>query len=222
MADSNEYTALIAGHWAQKEKFQQWIYELTEPFRIARERFVQMAVDSFDLDKAVGAQLDAVGARIGLARSLPIAIPDVFFALDDVDGIGLDLGVWLTKLDTTTALVTMSDNVYRMALKAKVQLNHYDGTLSKIVDVLLSLFDAFQSENALIDIVDSQDMQININVVKANINPILLALLEQRFLDTVAAGVSVNFVDGVFPSFGFDQSDALVKGWDRGHWTNEE
>jgi hypothetical protein len=122
----------------------------------------------------------------------------------------------------TTALVTMSDNVYRMALKAKVQLNHYDGTLSKIVDVLLSLFDAFQSENALIDIVDSQDMQISINVVKANINPILLALLEQRFLDTVAAGVSVNFVDGVFPSFGFDQSDALVKGWDRGHWSNEE
>ena len=222
MADSNEYTSLIAGHWAQKENFQQWIYELTEPFRIARERFVQMAVESFDLDKAVGAQLDAVGARIGLARSLPIAIPDVFFALDDVDGIGLDLGVWLTKLDTTTALVTMGDNVYRMALKAKVELNHYDGTLEKITSLLLSLFDAFQSREALIDVIDNQSMHISIYVVKVNVNPILLALLEQHFLDTVAAGVGVNFVDGQFPSFGFDESTLLVKGWDRGHWTKED
>jgi hypothetical protein len=195
MADSNEYTALIAGHWAQKEKFQQWIFTLTEPFRIARERFVQMAVESFDLDKSVGAQLDAVGARIGLARGLPIAIPDVFFALDDVDGIGLDLGVWLTKLDTTTTLVTMGDNVYRMALKAKVQLNHYDGTLESVTNVLRELFAAFDSEGAFIDVIDNQDMNFIVNVVKDDANPILLALIENRFLDMIAAGVGGFLVD---------------------------
>ena len=220
MADSNEYTALIAGYWAQKPKFQQWIYELTEPFRIARERFVAMAVESFDLDKAVGAQLDAVGARIGLARGLPVAIPDVFFALDDVDGIGLDLGVWLTKLDTTTTLVTMGDNVYRMALKAKVQLNHYDGTLETITTVLRELFQAFNCENAFIDVIDNQDMTFIINVVKADTNPILLALLQSRFLDVVAAGVGAKFEDALVPGFGFDLNTGYVKGFDRGYWSN--
>ena len=216
MADSNEYTALIAGHWAQKERFQQWIYTLTEPFRVARERFVQMAVESFDLDKAVGAQLDAVGARIGLARGLPVAISDVFFALDDVDGIGLDLGVWLTKLDTTTTLVTMGDNVYRMALKA----NHYDGTLEQVTNVLRELFAAFNSEGAFIDVIDNQDMNFIVNCVKADTNPILLALLESRFLDVVAAGVGASFEDGLQPSFGFDLNTGLVKGWGLGNWSN--
>jgi hypothetical protein len=220
MADSNEYTSLIAGHWAQKPRFQQWIYELTEPFRIARERFVQMAVESFDLDKAVGAQLDAVGARIGLARGLPVAISDVFFALDDVDGIGLDLGVWLTKLDTTTTLVTMGDNVYRMTLKAKVQLNHYDGTLEAVTNVLRELFAAFNSEGAFIDVIDNQDMNFIVNCVKADTNPILLALLESRFLDVVAAGVGASFEDGLQPSFGFDLNTGLVKGWGLGNWSN--
>ena len=221
MADSNEYTALIAGHWAQKPKFQQWIFTLTEPFRIARERFVQMAVESFDLDKAVGAQLDAVGARIGLARGLPVALSDVFFALDDVDGIGLDLGVWLTKLDTTTTLVTMGDNVYRMALKAKVQLNHYDGTLEAVTNVLRELFTVFNSEGAFIDVIDNQDMNFIVNCVKADTNPILLALLESRFLDVVAAGVGANFEDGLQPGFGFDLNTGFVKGWDRGVWKAE-
>lgn len=220
MADSNEYTALIAGHWAHKERFQQWIYELTEPLRIARERLAQMAVDTFDLDKAVGAQLDAVGARIGLARGLPVAIPDVFFALDDVDGIGLDFGVWLTKLDTTTTLVTMGDNVYRMALKAKVQLNHYDGTLEAVTKVLRELFQAFNCDNAFIDVIDNQDMTFIVNCVKADTNPILLALLESRFLDVVAAGVGARFEDALVPGFGFDLNTGYVKGFDRGYWSN--
>jgi hypothetical protein len=127
--------------------------------------------------------------------------------------------VWLTKLDTTTTLVTMGDNVYRMALKAKVQLNHYDGTLESVTNVLRELFAAFDSEQAFIDVIDNQDMNFIVNVVKDEANPILLALIENRFLDMIAAGVGARFEDGLQPSFGFDLNTGSVKGWDRGNWS---
>ena len=220
MANSNEYTTLIAGYHAQKPKFQKWVFALTEPLRIARERLALMQVQDFDLDMAVGAQLDAVGARIGLNRRLPIPVTDAFFALDDVDGIGLDLGVWLTKLDTTSILVTMSDNVYRMALKAKVRLNHYDGTRQQIVSIVRDLFESFNSSDYLVTVVDSQDMNFTIGMVKSEMSPILLELIQNRILDTIAAGVGANFDDMAQVRFGFDVNTTSVKGFDLGFWGN--
>ena len=220
MANSNEYTNLIAGYHAHKPKFQSWVYALTEPLRIARERLALMQTRYFDLDQAVGAQLDAVGQRIGLNRTLPIAITDTFFALDDVDGIGLDLGVWLTKLDTASMLVTMSDGVYRMALKAKVRLNHFDGTREQIVEIIRDLFSDFSSSDYLVSIVDNQDMNFTINMVKDGMSPILLALIQNRILDTIAAGVGANFADTAQVRFGWDTNSTTIKGFDLGYWGN--
>jgi hypothetical protein len=220
MSKSNEYTQLIAGYHAKKERFQEWIYALTEPLRIAQERLVEMQTIDFDLDAAVGSQLDAVGQRIGLGRNLPVPITDAFFALDDVDGIGLDFGIWFTKLDSLTSVVVMSDGIYRMALKAKVRLNHFDGTRAEIVDVISDLFDAFDARGSLVRVSDGQDMTFTIAMDEGSMNPVLLGLIRTRVLDAIAAGVGPNFVDTAQVRFGFDLNSIAVKGFDLGYWGN--
>lgn len=96
--NSNQYTELIAGAHRNKEKFQEWIFTLTEPLNEAREKLIEMQT-LFDVERAVGDQLDAVGARVGASRYLPVMLTDVYFALDDYMGIGLDLGVWKGPYD---------------------------------------------------------------------------------------------------------------------------
>ena len=56
MSDANRYTELIAGAHFDKPKYQQFIYELTEPLNEARKRLA-VFYKHFDVDTAVGACL---------------------------------------------------------------------------------------------------------------------------------------------------------------------
>ena len=83
MSDANRYTELIAGAHFDKPKYQQFIYELTEPLNEARKRLA-VFYKHFDVDTAVGVQLDAVGVRVGISRRLPMKLVGVYFALVSV------------------------------------------------------------------------------------------------------------------------------------------
>ena len=120
MANENEYTELIAGAHREKPRFTEWVYQLTEPVLEARQGLADM-VNQYDIDLAEGKQLDAIGVRVGVSRYLKLRITDVFFAFDDVDGIGFDLGVWKTPRDGTYGITELGDDIYRILLKAKVR-----------------------------------------------------------------------------------------------------
>ena len=118
MSDANRYTELIAGAHFDKPKYQQFIYELTEPLNEARKRLA-VFYKHFDVDTAVGVQLDAVGVRVGISRRLPMKLIGVYFALDDVDGVGFDKGVWKGQFDP-------SEDVYKRQLTASpIRLNSH-------------------------------------------------------------------------------------------------
>lgn len=80
MADENSYTGLIAGAHKGKERFTEWIYQLTQPLVEAQKTLID-GYKVFDLDLAEGEQLDALGVRIGVTRKLKIKIADVFLPL---------------------------------------------------------------------------------------------------------------------------------------------
>ena len=62
----------------------------------------------FDVDYAVGAQLDAVGARVGESRDVTVPLEGVYFAFD-IDGVGWNQGVWQGPFDPDTGIVRLSD-----------------------------------------------------------------------------------------------------------------
>lgn len=216
MADRNEYTDLIAGYHVGKDKFQQWVFTLTEPLRIARERLAALR-DDFDVDKAVGPQLDAIGVRVGVSRSLPMTLTDVYFALDDVDGIGLDLGVWKGTYDPVDGTTTLDDEIYRSVIKAKIAQNHWDGTRGTLPDFLSEVLGYFGQPAKILDLEDLDTMHVVLHLTKATTPPIVWELFSRRIIDVTAAGVSMDLVENL-PWFGLDYETASIKGLDEGDW----
>lgn len=216
MSDSNKYTELIAGAHFDKPKFQQLVYELTEPLNEARRRLACLCTD-FDVDYAIGAQLDAVGVRVGIARRLPMKLTDIYFALDDVDGVGFDHGVWQGRYDPADGMVELDDETYRAVIKTKILANKFDGRNESVPEFLSTALGYFGVPAKLFDFQDQQNMHVVINLTKAETPPLVWELISRRLIDIVAAGVGMQIVDNV-PYFGFDYETDSVRGFDLGHF----
>jgi hypothetical protein len=214
--NQNEYTDLIAGAHTNKPKFTNWVYALTEPVNQARKSMITL-MGSFELNTAVGDQLDAIGARIGLPRELPIPIYNAFFALDDVDGIGLDLGVWKGTFESGTQIISLGDNIYRLALKAKIMINHFTGQTKDLYVKLKEIFNSFNVSDALTYVIDHQNMNVEIVIDRESTPEILWALLTTRILNYVSAGVGSNYENHAI-RFGWDENSVFIRGWDIGKW----
>lgn len=213
----NAYTALIAGAHTDKPKFKEWVYVLTEALDTARERLIQMLETDFGLETAIGAQLDAVGDRVGASRMLPMTLSDVYFALDDVNGIGLDLGVWKGPYDPGDGLVRLDDEIFRAVIKSTILMNHWNGCNETLPDYISGIFSNFGAEGKFMDLQDFQTMQVAMNITPGTTPPIVYDLLSRRIIDVVAAGVYMNLTDNN-PWFGLDYLTASVKGLDDGYW----
>lgn len=216
MPDRNEYTDLIAGYHVDRSKFQQWIFELTEPLRIAKERLAKLRQD-FDVDYAVGPQLDAIGVRVGVSRNIPMVLRDVYFALDDVDGVGLDLGVWKGQYDPVDGTTTLDDETYRAVIKSKILQNHWDGTRETLPDFLSGVLALFGQPAKVLDLEDLQTMHVVLHLTRSETPPIVWELFTRRIIDVTAAGVTLDVVDNV-PWFALDYETASLGGFDHGNW----
>lgn len=185
---TNKYTDLIAGYHFEKPLFTQWIYALTQPLITAQNRLAEMQSD-FDIDTAVGAQLDAVGVRVGISRKLPVSITGVFFSFD-IAGVGFDEGVWLGRYESPDGITPLDDETYRNILKTKVLFNHWDGTvegLHYLIDQVAMIFDC------PIKYKDNQNMTVNILLPSKTTPPIVWSVLSRGFIDITTAGVMANF-----------------------------
>lgn len=216
MSDANRYTELIAGAHFDQPRYQQFIYELTEPLNEARKRLA-VFYKHFDVDTAVGVQLDAVGVRVGISRCLPMKLVGVYFALDDVDGVGFDKGVWKGQFDPSDGMVTLDDETYRAVIKTKILANKFDGKNESVPEFLNTALGYFGVPAKLFDFQGQQNMHVVINLTKAETPPIVWELISRRLIDIVAAGVGMQIVDNV-PYFGFDYETASIQGFDSGHF----
>lgn len=188
MANQNGYTELIAGAHREKERFNEWLYQLTEPLAVACERLADMP-NEYDIDFAEGVQLDAVGVRVGLSRKLNIRISDAFFAFDNVDGIGFDLGVWKEPRDSAFDITELGDDIYRKLLKAKVALNQYGGKNEDIEALMELIANAFDFNSATFSYGDEQDMSISVSINKAKAPPIVWQIFDSGIFKLNHAGV---------------------------------
>lgn len=211
----SKYTSLVTSKYQESPKFLQLVDLLTSAID-SNTTLVKSLNSKFDVDTAIGQQLDYVGQWVGLSRVISPAINNVFFSLD-ILGLGFDEGIWQSAFDTYGNTV-LDDDTYRLLLKVKIILNQYDGTIPTAIQELNKLF--INSNNILI-LEDKKDMSYNIGITGVII-PLYQALITRGYLDIRPCGVKVNYIQpslfGEF-FFGFDIDSTGIKGFDLGSWS---
>lgn len=129
------YQNLLTSQYQQASpKLRALLYLLLRKFDDVSQCLVSMDT-AFDLDFAVGMQLDMLGQTIGMRRTVSFQPSD-----------GSD--------------PTLDDTTYRLLLKASIGGNQWDGTIDSLYIIWNQLFPAGQ-----ITIIDNQDMTANIFMV---------------------------------------------------------
>ena len=123
-----DYLNLIPPLYAGKEKFVATITATVQPFADI-QLFLDQLPSAFDLDKAVGVQLDIDGQWIGRTRIIPIAVTRPWFSWN-VEHFGWNEGYWKQPSFTGQTFATLDDETYRRLLRAKVAANFTDGTVA--------------------------------------------------------------------------------------------
>ena len=172
----------------------------------------------YDVDVAVGQQLDVVGQWVGISRNLDEAISGVYFAFD-IDGVGFDQGVWLGPFDPITGITKLPDDIYRILIKVKILNNHWDGTKETAYALVNQIF---QTLGYSILIEDPSDLTMALGLVRSGPSVKLIEeLLFTGKLNIKPAGVRISYFlssasEG--PLFGFDINNSLIAGFDTGSW----
>jgi hypothetical protein len=217
LGDATPYLDLVTSEHSDKPKYMAMLEVFLQP--VADILQVQETFPGlYDLDVAVGVQLDAVGLWVGQSRFLTTPLTGVYFSFDDAE-LGFDLGTWLGPFDPTTGLVTLPDDTYRILLKAVIAANQWNGTIPQAYEIWNTLFQG----TLMIMIIDNQDMSMDYGVIpNGPLDAVTLALLTGGYLSLKPAGVRINnyFVPSEpgTPFFGFDAFTDAIAGFDTGSW----
>lgn len=219
-ASTDDYVSLITPEHIDKPKFVAVVQALTQG-PVDNINLMASLKDLYDLDQAVGQQLDAVGAWIGLSRYLSVPLTGVYFSWDSTALLGWDSGVWQGPNDPSTGLVSLPDDEYRQLLRAKIAANRWDGTMQQAEDIWNQVFGG----SPLIIIQDRQDMTMIVGFVGQPLTAVQQALLTGGYFPLKPATVRVYYyavpVD-TGPIFAWDAApNATLDGWDNGRWVQE-
>lgn len=221
----SKYTDLITNYHRGKPLFVDHIDLSTRPLTDVNTSLNGL-LSAFDIDDAAGVQLDILGEWIGRTRIVSQPISGVYFSFD-TDGLGWDQGVWQGPYDPDAGYTSLSDDTYRIVLKAKIAINNWDGQNDSLPPILEA---ALEGSGLTMQIVDNQDMTISVWVFPeidiSQVSLELLAAIKQGYLTVKAAGVWAG--DILTPSietpsvgnrfFGFDMDNEYIAGFDDGAW----
>lgn len=172
----------------------------------------------YDVDVAVGPQLDTVGRWVGISRNLDIPLTGVYFALDTT-GVGFDQGVWMGPYDPVTGLTSLPDDYYRLLIKVKILNNHWNGTKS---DAYILANEIFGSLGYIFFIEDLCNLTINFGLIGSGPpSGMAQALLTSGKFNIKPATIQIAnyFYQSVpGPIFAFDINNTQFAGLDVGGW----
>lgn len=221
----SKYTDLITNYHSQKPLFVNHIDLITRPLTDASNVMTSL-ITEFDIDEAIGVQLDILGKWIGRTRVVSQPISGIYFSFD-TDSLGFDQGVWQGPYDPDAGFTNLSDETYRIILKAKIAINHWNGTNETLPGILDT---ALAGSGLTMQIVDNQDMTISVWVFPetdiSDVSLELIAAIRQGYLTVKAAGVwagDIQTPSVETPSignkfFGFDIDNDYIAGFDSGAW----
>lgn len=181
-----KYLDLITSEYKEKPNFTAFLTAFLNPLDDV-ETCGKTVRQAFDIDNAVGAQLDILGQVLGVGRNV--------------------------NFQPTTGSATMTDEYYRMCLKARIAINGWDGSREKLEEALENAF-----PDAVFIVSDNQDMSMDVVYVTGTTDQYLLELLQNGYIIPKPAGVRINYSISTDIIFGWNLENDAIKGWDEGTW----
>ncbi|MBN3848613.1 DUF2612 domain-containing protein [Paraburkholderia sp. Ac-20342] len=215
MSNVSDYTSLVTSEHQDAPKFMAMVSAVSQCF-VDQINVAQSIPAAFDLDAAVGVQLDAVGLWVGITRQIDTPLT-VYFSLD-VASLGFDQGSWQGPFDPSTGLTSLDDATFRTLIRAKIAANSWDGTIPSAAAAYANLFGG---SGSYVFLQDNQNMTVTVGVSGAIPSAVLISLISGGYLPLRPEGVLATYV---FPSvnntalFGFDVENQYVSGLDVGSW----
>lgn len=213
---TGDYLDLITPYHRGRPKYRQTVGAVVEPVADAQAVLSDLSL-IFDLDAAIGVQLDHVGEWVGRSRYVNIPLASVWFSFD-TEGLGWDHGIWKGEFDPDTGLYALDDETYRSLLKLKIIANQWDGTIESIREPMERFF---SGDGVYMYIEDRFDMSMIFGVSGRRPNAAFLALLTGGYIPIKPEGVQALYLTTSVedaPIFGFDVDNEYIGGWDHGSW----
>lgn len=171
--------------YRNKPKFMAWL-------KIAHEMggdivsAAEAVRNSYDIDSAEGEVLNVIGRIVDIDRSFiaNIQLGQVYFADDDSSMCGQD-GIMMTQ-ETAESDSSMSDEIFRIAIRAKISKNNGDATIHSILEQFNNLIPNL----TYISVIDGEDMSFSIEF-QGDVSDILRWALFN--VDLIEKPAGVNF-----------------------------
>ena len=216
MRSTSDYLSKITPYHRKKPKFAQTVAISVAPLADLQSLFFGMPA-VFDIDLAVGAQLDADGEWVGRSRNIPIPLPSLWFSLDDPIR-GVDQGFWWQPYASGISITALGDDEYRRLLYAKRAANAWDGTAGTLQAIYT---DFIPGPNSLVFVECRDDLTMNVCVSQQQPSIVDAYILYEDLIPARPAGIKTTYL---FPSvnntslFGLDVDNAYIGGLDHASW----
>lgn len=239
--DVGPYTALITSEHNQQPNFMASLTAVLQPFADLIQVLGSIQ-PLYDVDEAVGVQLDTVGLWVGQSRDLTAPLANVYFSWG-TPGLGWGEGTWKGPFDPTTGLIALPDDTYRILIYATIAANQWDGTIPQAYEIWETVFQSGQpildqdgnpildeDGNEILDgaaapilIQDNGDMSMYLALMSSppDINAVTIALLTNGYFRLKPAGVRMKTMIPSIPAtplFGFGVENDSISGWGVGCW----
>lgn len=188
--DLNFYLDLVTSEHSTKPKYMAWLSVLLTPL-IDAIKLNEDVKKAFDLNTAIGAQLNIIGKWLEQPRQVDF---------QPTDG----------------SSSVLNDNYYRTVLKAKVVKNQWKGTISNFYSFWNVLF---KGQPLQIYLVDNQDMEPVAIIRSSSVDQMMQDLIANNYIVPKPAGLglTVRRIDSD-TTFGFFGTE--FTGFDTGtFWT---
>lgn len=175
--DLNFYLDLVTSEHSTKPKYMAWLSVLLTPL-IDAIKLNEDVKKAFDLNTAIGAQLNIIGKWLEQPRQ-----------------------VGFQPTDGSSSI--LSDNYYRTVLKAKVVKNQWKGTISNFYSFWNVLF---RGQPLQIYLVDNQDMEPIAIIWSSSVDQMMQDLIANNYIVPKPAGLGLTVrridADTTFGFFG--------------------
>ena len=195
MAINREYLTFITSEYQNSEKFLLWMDALIS--RMAEITGASSLMNAaFDIDNAVGPQLDTLGVIIGISRNIRVPIAGIWFTWYEGESPpelekGWNKGSWRDPFDIyEEGMTILPDDAYRQILKFKIIQNSWKGTIPELYATWEVIFSV---EGLTLSIVDNQNMTANITITGNTIPAAIQYILQENLLPFKPAGVAINY-----------------------------
>lgn len=216
MITTEIYTSLITSEYRDKPKFKK-VVEINTKFYAHLQNVLSSIPELFDIDTAIGKQLDIIGEWVGASRFINTPLTGIYFEWGGTASVGWSSGIWQGQFSPTSGLTSLPDDVYRTLIKAKIAANKWDGTIPGAYEIWEEIF-----SNNIVVIQDNQDMSMVVAVVGEQLDALTQALLTGGYIPLKPEGVRITYFavptdDNPIFVWGTPGGEGTA-GWGEGSW----